>query len=105
MVLPLRKGMRITCPNCGGHEKLRGTRMTESIRITCGACLHSWIRTERTCPVCGKETLTIGMRAPILQKARGAQQSIIGYRTMKECTNCGHQSGDARPPENYKRDF
>ncbi|MGE3811166.1 MAG: hypothetical protein AB7I24_06430 [Candidatus Nanopelagicales bacterium] len=45
------------------------------------------------------------MRAPILQKSRGAQQSIIGYRTMKECTACGYQSGDPTPPENYVRDF
>lgn len=44
------------------------------------------------------------MRVPIIQKARGAQQSIIGYREVKECTSCGYQSGDPTPPENYTRE-
>lgn len=28
-------------------------------------------------------------REPLLQKARGTQQSIIGYHIVHECSRCG----------------
>lgn len=34
------------------------------------------------------------VRKPLLQKARGTQQSIIGFRVAKECLQC-----DWEPPE------
>ena len=33
------------------------------------------------------------VRKPLLQKARGTQQSIIGYRTVKECPVCDRPQG------------
>jgi hypothetical protein len=29
------------------------------------------------------------VRKPLYQKARGTQQSIIGFRIAKQCSNCG----------------
>jgi transcription elongation factor Elf1 len=95
--------MKIACLACGEEKRLRGVRTDQGIQVTCGACGRSWLRTPYTCPGCGAETLT-DTRVPILQKARGSQQSITGYRIVKECSACGTQTGDPTQPQPYTRD-
>lgn len=34
----------------------------------------------------------MAVRMPLLQKARGTQQSIIGYRSAQKCPACGWAS-------------
>jgi hypothetical protein len=31
-------------------------------------------------------------REPLYQKARGTQQSIVGYRIVAECRACGYEA-------------
>lgn len=84
----------ITCPNCGreGPEGFNPRRERDRIFITCGACGHEWERHTDKCPACGERALA-PKRLPVLQKARGTQQSIIGYRMGRQCTSCGWSSG------------
>lgn len=80
----------IACPSCGETERLRGTRHGETIVVVCEACGHEWERNPDVCPNCGKRTIS-DQRVPLIQKARGTQQSIVGYRVVKECSSCGHR--------------
>lgn len=80
----------IACPACGETERLHGSRRGDSIEIACDACGHVWERNPDVCPRCGKRTIS-DQRVPLVQKARGTQQSIIGYRIVKECYACGHR--------------
>ena len=81
-----------SCPTCGEAERLRGTREGEAIRITCEACGQVWTRDRDACPACGRRTIA-DLREPLFQKARGTQQSIIGYLIVQECYSCGHRPG------------
>lgn len=79
--------MRITCPSCGGR-KLKGERDedTEVIHVVCLACGHAWTHDPWACPRCGEQMHAV--RRPLLEKARGTQQSIIGYNTVRLCPRC-----------------
>jgi uncharacterized Zn finger protein len=81
----------ISCPACGEQEALRGERREETIWVRCHSCGCEWPRNRDVCPECGRPTLA-DKREPLIQKARGTQQSIIGYRIVQECWNCGHGS-------------
>ena len=80
------------CPECGETERLQGRREGRDILIQCEACGHEWRRNLDRCPSCGKSTLA-DRRVPLMQKARGTQQSIVGYNVVTECWSCGHTSG------------
>lgn len=80
----------ISCPSCGEGARLRGERRGETIVVRCEACGQEWARDPEMCPSCGKRALS-DQREPLIQKARGTQQSIIGFRIVKECYSCGHR--------------
>ena len=83
-------GLSLVCPSCGESEQLRGTRQEDSILVRCEACGHTWKRDPEACPQCGSRTV-VDRREPLMQKARGTQQSIVGYRIVKECGSCGNE--------------
>jgi uncharacterized Zn finger protein len=83
----------IACPRCGATEKLHGAEKDGVIWITCGACGHVWPRDPDVCPSCGGRSIA-DLREPLIQKARGTQQSIVGYRIVHECWSCGYRSAD-----------
>lgn len=95
--------MTIHCFACGERKRLKGERTESGVRLRCEACGHEWERRPEVCDACGADRVTV-VRLPLIQKARGAQQSIIGYRTVRECLVCGAQSGSTKAPENYTRD-
>ncbi|MGI9658866.1 MAG: hypothetical protein ACR2OD_08155 [Gaiellaceae bacterium] len=78
----------IKCPSCGEEEELRGETRDGAIWITCQKCQTEWLRDPDRCEACGERTIA-DRREPLMQKARGTQQSIIGYRIVKECWSCG----------------
>jgi len=78
----------VVCPRCGEREKHRAERVEGKPRITCLSCGHEWTRDPYDCPECGRRALR-PRRKPLYQRARGTQQSIIGFRIAKECGNCG----------------
>lgn len=80
----------IACPGCDERERLRGERTDAGVRIRCESCGHSWLRDPDLCPACGERKVA-DVREPLYQKARGTQQSIIGYHIVKECYGCGHR--------------
>lgn len=82
----------IACPACGETVRLRGERDGGAVRIRCEACDHLWLRDPDGCPACGERKVA-DLREPLYQKARGTQQSIIGYHIVKECYGCGHRQG------------
>jgi uncharacterized Zn finger protein len=81
--------MQIQCPACGEQERerLKPHRRSDSIRITCLSCGHEWQRGPDRCDSCGGRT--VPRREPLMQGARGTQQSIIGFRIVRECSRCG----------------
>ncbi len=81
--------MTFTCPSCGAPKNLRGRRDGELVHITCGSCGHEWTHDPWARPTCGGRLEAV--RKPLLQKARGTQQSIIGYRTAKACARCDRE--------------
>lgn len=90
---------KFQCPRCGEQKNLKGRRETRShrerekdvpVHIECQSCGHQWTHDPWLCPGCGAQMDPV--REPLLQKARGTQQSIIGYRTVKRCPRCA-------PPE------
>jgi len=81
----------VACPECGEEEALRGERRDGVIWVTCERCSHKWPRDLDVCPKCGGRTMT-DRREPLYQKARGTQQSIVGYRIVHECSACGYQA-------------
>jgi uncharacterized Zn finger protein len=89
--------MKIECPQCGADRGLRGEREDDGIRITCSSCGNVWPRHPDGCPECGERALA-SVRAPLYQKARGTQQSIIAYRIVKECQACGARIGSESEP-------
>jgi predicted RNA-binding Zn-ribbon protein involved in translation (DUF1610 family) len=74
------------CPNCGEAKRLQGARRDEVVEIRCLACDHEWVHDPWGCPTCAGRMHP--ERRPLLQKARGTQQSIIGYRIEKVCPRC-----------------
>ena len=78
----------IACPACAESERLRGENRDGSIWITCESCQTTWLRDTDRCEACGERSIA-DRREPLFQKARGTQQSIIGYRIVKECWSCG----------------
>jgi hypothetical protein len=74
------------CPECGEGKQLRGRREDAVVHITCLSCGHGWTHDPWKCPHCGGRMGPV--RKPLLQKARGTQQSIIGYYVAKECLRC-----------------
>jgi Zn ribbon nucleic-acid-binding protein len=86
--------MQIACPECGASENLRGQERDGVIWIDCSACGHNWPRNRNLCPRCGQTSIA-DVREPLYQKARGTQQSIIGYRIVQECWRCGYRSTGA----------
>lgn len=82
----------LVCPECGEEEELRGEPRGGLIWIQCERCSHEWPRDRDVCPRCGRRSLA-DQREPLIQKARGTQQSIIGYRIVEECWACGYRGG------------
>jgi len=78
----------ISCPSCNEAKRLRGERDGEEVVVTCLTCGHVWRRHPDDCPNCGQRTFH-PVRVPLMQKARGTQQSIIAYRMAKKCSACG----------------
>jgi len=81
--------MKLSCPSCSAAKNLQGRREGEIVHITCGGCGHKWAHDPWVCPACGGRLEAV--RRPLLQKARGTQQSIIGYRTTKACARCDRE--------------
>lgn len=81
----------VECPACGESKQLKGRREEGVIHVACRACGHSWVRDPERCQRCGGPIHHY--RAPLLQKARGTQQSILAYRIDKRCVAC-----DGPPP-------
>jgi len=82
----LTRQTKFECPGCGKSKHLKGEREADLVRINCGACGHHWVHDPWACPTCGEKMHPA--RKPLLQKARGTQQSIIGYRIEKVCAGC-----------------
>lgn len=84
--------MDFECPECGERKRLqgrrdrKGPRDSDIVHISCGSCGHEWIHDPWACPTCGGQLNPV--RKPLLQKARGTQQSIVGFRVAKECPRC-----------------
>ena len=81
------------CPGCGENERLRGSQTDRGIVIRCESCGSEWLRDPDVCPNCGRRSLA-DVREPLFQKARGTQQSIVGYRIETECWACGYRSAE-----------
>jgi uncharacterized Zn finger protein len=88
----------ISCPSCGQSDRAEMTPRREGdvLHVHCDACGHDWQHHIDRCPECGDRTL-VPVRMPVLQKARGTQQSIIGYWIARRCTACGWSN--AGPPQ------
>jgi hypothetical protein len=77
-----------SCPRCCAKKELRGKRRQdeELVDITCLSCGHEWTHDPWLCTTCGDRL--VPERRPLLQKARGTQQSVLGYNTVKVCPTC-----------------
>lgn len=82
----------VECPECGETKALKGERDGQIVTIVCQSCGHTWVRDPDVCPECGARRI-VQRRMPLYQKARGTQQSIIGYSIARECQECGWSSG------------
>lgn len=80
--------MEILCPRCGEGEDLTGSRRSDVIDLSCGACGHSWPRDLGVrCEQCGGEDIQTVPLA-IVEKSRGTQLSIVGTRPVDLCSAC-----------------
>lgn len=78
----------ISCPLCGEAEDLSGTRSDDVIAVTCHGCGESWTRPlAPTCPTCGGDDLQT-VPIAIVEKGRGTQLSVVGYRMTQLCWSC-----------------
>ncbi|MGB0872215.1 MAG: hypothetical protein ACPGWS_01600 [Solirubrobacterales bacterium] len=81
---------KIECPSCGADKGLKGkregNREGDVVNVTCGSCGHEFVHDPWECAKCGGRLDAV--RRPLLQKARGTQQSIIGYNVLKVCPVC-----------------
>jgi formate dehydrogenase maturation protein FdhE len=96
--LASRMASDVVCPSCGESDRSAMTprRDGERLFVTCNVCGHQWEHHRDRCPACGERSL-VPVRVPLLQKARGTQQSIIGYRMARRCTACDWAS-EGPPP-------
>ena len=79
------------CPECGESDDLSGDRLTDAIRMTCGACSAEWQRPlARACKTCGGSDLQTVPLA-IVEKSRGTQLSIVGTRPVDLCSECDRE--------------
>lgn len=82
------------CPQCGEAKRLKGRRENSDprkedevvVHIPCLECDHEWVHDPWACPTWGERMHP--ERRPLLHKARGTQQSIIGFRIEKVCHSC-----------------
>lgn len=90
--------LAVECPSCGETDRARmkPRREGDALFVTCTVCGEEWEHHSDRCPQCGERTL-VPMRVPLLQKARGTQQSIIGYRMARRCSACDWAS-EGPPP-------
>lgn len=92
-----------TCPGCGEGKRLKGRREGADrrkgeegvVHIRCLACEHEWVHDPWACPKCGERMHA--ERRELLQKARGTQQSIIGFRVDKVCARCDPPEDRSKP--------
>lgn len=78
----------IACPLCGEEDDLRGERLDDTIRITCGGCGQKWERSlDPQCPTCGGSDLVTVPKA-ILERSRGTQLSVVGIQMVQLCEVC-----------------
>ena len=89
----LSADLQIECPRCSESHRLKGEQHDGVIWVTCGGCGHRWPRDPDICPNCRSRSIA-DRREPLFQKARGTQQSIIGYRIVYECWSCGYRSAN-----------
>ena len=94
----MARSLSFRCPACGEAKRLKGRRegrpgrdSAELVHIRCLACEHEWAHDPWACPTCGDRMHP--QRKPLLQKARGTQQSIIGFRVEKICPHCDPPEG------------
>lgn len=87
--------MEIDCPSCGTDEHLDGERGDDDIiHITCRACGAEWDRDPNpTCPTCGNHDVR-GVPQVIVDKARGTQLSVTGFRMVYLCPDCDRELWD-----------
>lgn len=83
---PVSGPQKFECPSCGAQKNLRGRREGDLVHITCQDCGREWTHDPWACGLCGGRLEAV--RRPLLQKARGTQQSIIGYNVIKVCPAC-----------------
>ncbi len=85
--------LAVSCPACGEADraKLKPERREKWLTVICRSCGHRWEQNTARCPEC-EEAELVPVRMPLLQKARGTQQSIIGYRSAQKCPACGWAS-------------
>lgn len=67
----------LRCPSCGEEDDLRGRRGEEGIETHCDL---------------------VADPKPQLQKARGDQMSVVGYRASYLCASCDADKIQARKP-------
>ena len=80
--------MDIACPSCGESESLRGSRLDDSIALTCERCGHKWLRDLKpVCSQCGGSDMQ-QVPLAILEKGRGTQLSVVGTRPISLCSQC-----------------
>ena len=90
----------IHCRACDARTpNLTGERRAGFIHHTCKLCGNQWDRYPDSCTMCGERALA-PIRVPLLQKARGTQQSIIGYTMAYRCTSCGAKTPNADQARN-----
>ena len=84
----------LRCAACGETQALRGERSGESIRIVCERCGATWKREPGgTCPTCGGKDLE-AVKEPIVERVRGTQMALQGFRTVYRCPSCDPRPGD-----------
>lgn len=77
----------IAC-ECGETVDLAGTGTDDGIRLTCGSCGRSWLRSaQRRCTRCGSDDLQTVPLA-IVERSRGTQLSVVGTRPVTLCSVC-----------------
>lgn len=78
----------LRCASCGETEALRGKRVDDAIEVTCERCGETWMREPGlVCPKCGRRDLDV-RSVPIIERVRGTQMAIQGFRTVRRCPSC-----------------
>lgn len=80
--------LEIACPVCGEDDDLAGIATDDGVRLTCGACEHTWLRGGgAVCSRCGGRDLQTVPLA-IVERSRGTQLSVVGTRPIVLCSGC-----------------